>query len=128
MNTCETIIPDKFLADNNCIFKVKTIESNKSHKQIFAEGQYAVGSAAAVCYDLVFLNLFAEFNYRLLIKTGPFVQTNKLFKLIFFSMIDNYLSSIYRGNNIAALRTDDHTRVLADYFLHTRANQRRLCF
>src|SRR4030042_49709 len=102
MNTCETIIPDKFLADNNCIFKVKTVESNKSHKQIFTKGQYAVGSAAAVCYDLVFLNLFAGFNYRILIKTGSFVQTNKFFKLIFFGMVENYFSSIHRGNNIAA--------------------------
>ena len=78
VNARETVVFDQLFADNNCILKVKTIVRDKSDKHVLAQRQDAVAGTATIRYHLIFAHLISRLDYSFLIKTGPFIQTDKL--------------------------------------------------
>ena len=109
VNARKAIVFTQSFTDDNRILKVKPVERDKPHKDIFTEGQYAIVGASAVCYDLVGLYAVTELDYGLLIKTGSLVQTNKFGKIIFLGMVNNYPCCVHSSNDPAFFGTDNHT-------------------
>ena len=82
MNRSISVIPDQFLADDDGIFVVESIEGHEADQDVSSQCQFSIAGRRAIGDDLTLLNFIAEFDQRLLVLASPFVEALVLFQLI----------------------------------------------
>ncbi len=80
VNTGVSIVVNKFLTDDDSIFKVVAIPRHKCDKHISTQSEFTMTGGSTISKDSTFFNFLAKFNKRPVVLASMFVETHELAK------------------------------------------------
>ena len=126
------ILLHEFFADDDGVFKVKSIPRHKAHEHIAAESQLALVGGRTIRQHIPLFNLLAEGNDRLLVLARSLVEPDKLSHLVDVGStgtarhVDFNPLGVEVADNAFSRGSDDKPRVHSDVSLHAGGNDWRL--
>src|SRR5437762_870847 len=113
------VLLDEFFADDDRILEVVAVPGHEGDERVPSQGQLAFARGRAVRNHLTFLHLLAQAYDRLLVETGPLVQTHKLAKRI-FTLVNLDALAVYKADRSRFVGPDHHAAVQSYIFFQSR--------